>query len=234
MVPPSPPVVMGLNSAPRARGDGPSRLTSKAVWVMCSPRTRGWSWFWRWRKGMRLVLPAHAGMVRTSETGGLVSVGAPRARGDGPSNRQARRDSYRCSPRTRGWSGSCPIHGVRETVLPAHAGMVPPPPARRPWPRRAPRARGDGPRESRRSEPGRVCSPRTRGWSRPRRRLEGQARVLPAHAGMVRAHSRPTRTSGSAPRARGDGPRNLLCRRSVRKCSPRTRGWSGQHDHTAR
>ncbi len=111
-------------------------------------------------------------------------------------------------------------------MLPAHAGMVPasqrtPDPAPS-----APRARGDGPHPDSRKCHATVCSPRTRGWSRPGRRRRRRPEVLPAHAGMVPDAPRALYDAWGAPRARGDGPNQRGRSNSSPPCSPRTRGWS--------
>ena len=111
-------------------------------------------------------------------------------------------------------------------MLPAHAGMVPGRRRRRPQARRAPRARGDGPRQRPRWRPHALCSPRTRGWSPVAQNLWLPSRVLPAHAGMVPMSIWASRASIRAPRARGDGPARYRGGRRYKKCSPRTRGWS--------
>ena len=109
-----------------------------------------------------------------------------------------------CSPRTRGWSQR---RGVRRNVgrvLPAHAGMVPPP-----------GTAATGPRS---------CSPRTRGWSPGTAPVGRRTFVLPAHAGMV-PRNREQRRDRRAPRARGDGPSHQEVSALAVVCSPRTRGW---------
>ncbi len=131
-----------------------------------------------------------------------------------------------CSPRTRGWSHSWSDLSRLAGLLPAHAGMVPIRGLRQVGRRAAPRARGDGPRDSRRLRARVHCSPRTRGWSQHRGDRCANPGLLPAHAGMVPRD--PTRWSavGSAPRARGDGPFDTGRAQHGITCSPRTRGWS--------
>ncbi len=132
----------------------------------------------------------------------------------------------RCSPRTRGWSLGPRRAVVAGRVLPAHAGMVPSASRTCRPPRRAPRARGDGPDHRVRGGGPPSCSPRTRGWSHDRR-VRGEGRVvLPAHAGMVPPASRTAGPPTGAPRARGDGPCGNVPISQGDRCSPRTRGWS--------
>ncbi|SHK39378.1 hypothetical protein SAMN05421803_11916 [Nocardiopsis flavescens] len=213
-------------SAPRARGDGPLARPGPDRRLVCSPRTRGWShhggWIWRPAR----LLPAHAGMVPEALQPQRCAIPAPRARGDGPCCPKTCRAAACCSPRTRGWSQRRILQRAHDVLLPAHAGMVPS------WRVHcwsqypAPRARGDGPGLRFTVYCWRVCSPRTRGWSRGIRGGEERKALLPAHAGMVPATSAGRRRWPSAPRARGDGPRGLTDSADDLDCSPRTRGWS--------
>ncbi len=145
-------------------------------------------------------------MVPSKGTRTRRSPAAPRTRGDGPSSSSPSRRGQSCSPHTRGWSQAGSSSGHRRTLLPAHAGMVPP--LRACWTssRTAPRTRGDGPQAS--------------------GQFSATLLLLPAHAGMVPwAHA-----SGEpvmpAPRTRGDGPKFSIKGLSWANCSPHTRGWS--------
>ena len=212
--------------APRARGDGPSIQDYHMDVRGCSPRTRGWSPAPRDGRQPAGLLPAHAGMVPASTNRAYMLIAAPRARGDGPTTASSTMIRSDCSPRTRGWSHR-PVSGGRcSSLLPAHAGMVPPRPSSTPGATAAPRARGDGPRFTVAGQRFSACSPRTRGWSRlspPPVRVGG---LLPAHAGMVPLHDLVRQTVSPAPRARGDGPRQQTGATPGMGCSPRTRGWS--------
>ena len=165
MVPPRPPRPTSFGSAPRARGDGPCRLSRSCSAVLCSPRTRGWSLHALAGGVPVYLLPAHAGMVPSWRQRSTGTDPAPRARGDGPAAAAAVARPGRCSPRTRGWSHFFEQHCRCSGLLPAHAGMVPtcaaPPDQHRSAPAHAgmvpssraevptsataPRARGDGP-----------------------------------------------------------------------------------------
>jgi len=226
MVPPGSRSPMRPPSAPRARGDGPSTHNTDEEHKWCSPRTRGWSPARRSDVARYSVLPAHAGMVPSRRRNRRRLPRAPRARGDGPKPRAERQLKHGCSPRTRGWSLPAGTLHQTSTVLPAHAGMVPPPGASPTACPGAPRARGDGPHHRDVPHMEGRCSPRTRGWSPQTRPPPAKRSVLPAHAGMVPFGWRcPIRTAG-APRARGDGPTSTSRSPTLVPCSPRTRGWS--------
>ncbi len=193
-------------AAPRARGDGPTLGGALALLRDCSPRTRGWSHAdHRLQVGVDL-LPAHAGMVPQLQKPLGAAGAAPRARGDGPPGLYGPLALSACSPRTRGWSPRPPRQPGLPALLPAHAGMVPPPRPAAPNPGPAPRARGDGPLHPGDEVSIAACSPRTRGWSRRDGSRPNVVDLLPAHAGMVPRCGRTGPTSATAPRARGDGP----------------------------
>ncbi len=236
-------------AAPRARGDGPGWTTCLGGWNGCSPRTRGWSSRQAAVEDERVLLPAHAGMVRPASTSTCMPTAAPRARGDGPLDQLHGPTEGTCSPRTRGWSAEHGTHWnpvvcsprtrgwswLRETVdlyktlLPAHAGMVPAGIRRAQVRLTAPRARGDGPSSRDSAGSMSACSPRTRGWSTLLTDRAVDKGLLPAHAGMVRSCGSSRTTVRTAPRARGDGPDRRGQRHRAGNCSPRTRGWSSAH-----
>ena len=195
-----------VQSAPRARGDGPGVIATQARDPQCSPRTRGWSPVATASGHRCKVLPAHAGMVPGKPEAWQRGAGAPRARGDGPRHDGPAVGVRGCSPRTRGWSLSDLRDSGSIEVLPAHAGMVPPYIRVSADIRSAPRARGDGPKGNKTPFQLLTCSPRTRGWSLVTGQGDPLVGVLPAHAGMVPSASRRVSIAMSAPRARGDGP----------------------------
>ncbi len=171
------------------------------------------------------VVPAHAGVVPRGDGPPARGARGPRARGGGPAHSaggtdaarwsprtrgwsrwRAGRDGEVWSPRTRGWSRLATSSTAARTVVPAHAGVVP---ARQEhWREVAsgPRARGGGPGNRNPRIRRGQWSPRTRGWSRPRRPPVTHLRVVPAHAGVVPRTSRPRRPFSCGPRARGGGP----------------------------
>ncbi len=176
-------------SAPRACGVGPMGLALADCWISCSPRMRGWS--------------------PRSLSNHEVLCPAPRACGVGPVDRPGPQAPARCSPRMRGWSPTRQREAAGRQLLPAHAGLVPgtpvPPSARRP----APRACGVGPEGKGTQALDQVCSPRMRGWSRPRHGLRLQDELLPAHAGLVpdgRASRGRPRTGRGSQRTTGIAP----------------------------
>jgi hypothetical protein len=177
------------------------------------------------------VLPAPAGMIPTLSSS--PPCRAPRARGDDPRAASRSSASVACSPHPRGWSRERGCAAVRAAVLPARARMVPCCRCSRRRRSYAPRASEDGPFPSRRYVRARKCSPRERGWSRPRQHDRGAVTVLPARAGMV-PNDAPKcltgrgapRASGDGPGASGDGPGAATAASGPSMCSPRERGWS--------
>ncbi len=152
-------------TAPRARGDGPATAAGTGWWCGCSPRPRGWSPVRAPAPDVAPLLPAPAGMVPRESHRSADARTAPRARGDGPGDARVGILSGRCSPRPQGWSPQVGFGGPVEELLPAPAGMVPPPKDKRHEHHPAPRARGDGPDTKISTAPQTNCSPRPRGWS---------------------------------------------------------------------
>ena len=170
----------------------------------CSPHTRGWTAGQLPGGAHHRLLPAHAGMDRPSTPAGPGHAAAPRTRGDGPFFRRIPPIPGLCSPHTRGWTGGNHGRDGAQDLLPAHAGMDPPPrtgPGSTPA---APRTRGDGPALRAAARRRACCSPYTRGWTRLQARHGLLRGLLPAHAGMGPACPRASnRTSGCSPYTRG-------------------------------
>ena len=150
---------------PRARGDGPSRMSVKSCCRPDSPRSRGWTRAAPPASARRAGFPALAGMDRSATWCSTCRAGIPRARGDGPDTHIWECRGLRDSPRSRGWTG-CILLGLNvDDGFPALAGMDPP----RRLPLRLsqwiPRARGDGPRHRVDRRVRRPDSPRSRGWT---------------------------------------------------------------------
>ena len=212
--------------APRQRGDGPSPILNRYARVACSPPARGWSRSRLTAEPMRSVLPASAGMVPTRTPSACSMPCAPRQRGDGPLAVQDAVTPTKCSPPARGWSSISGARSITRPVLPASAGMVPEPAAATSSPPRAPRQRGDGPKQVRDELLPVGCSPPARGWSGPRSEPRGSRCVLPASAGMVPSSRRSTSAGCGAPRQRGDGPCVSALPVLEETGSPPARGWS--------
>ncbi len=160
-----PPDLTQRRHVPRARGDGPSAACRSCRRGQCSPRTRGWSRPTVTPSPSRRMFPAHAGMVPCPWAAARPDRYVPRARGDGPSPPRSPNPAPRCSPRTRGWSGSLVVTygdmqcsprtrgwstagqgaSAPRNMFPAHAGMVPRNGRTARQNRHVPRARGDGP-----------------------------------------------------------------------------------------
>ena len=98
---------------------------------------------------------------------------------------------------------------------------------RRPWLRRVPRRRGDGPGEALQLAWHAQCSPQARGWTDfGSVNIAGQ-RVFPAGAGMDRVGDAHNDHGRRVPRTRGDGPLSATRDEACSPCSPQARGWTG-------
>ncbi len=132
-------------SAPRTRGDGPSRVHLTVQTPGCSPHPRGWSRPLRLLRQAPPPLPAPAGMV---PSGGVATAtrepapapagmvpdrrrdqerrqAAPRTRGDGPDLALLRARIAICSPHLQGWSPARTSTHHTTELLPAPAGLDP-------------------------------------------------------------------------------------------------------------
>src|SRR5690606_22185999 len=112
------------SGAPHARGDGPSAAVTRPWAWACSPRTWGWSVGRSHAATGGEVLPTHVGMVRLRWFRTSDPMGAPHARGDGPTPVTRSGCMFSCSPRTWGWSDFVPNGVEAFFVLPTHVGMV--------------------------------------------------------------------------------------------------------------
>ena len=211
---------------PRARGDGPSAHASCSLTCSASPRTRGWTVRRSPHRSARRGFPAHAGMD-PSVVGALGALTRlPRARGDGPRQREGVRMVIGASPRTRGWTHSAVLGTGGAGGFPAHAGMDPGRTTAGRLGYRLPRARGDGPVSFVSSMCRIVASPRTRGWTQGSSQMSQYVKGFPAHAGMDRGRPCGGRQPAGLPRARGDGPESASAVDRRAWASPRTRGWT--------
>ncbi len=152
-----------------------------------------------------------------------------------------------CSPHRRGWSQVRRPARHLQQLLPAPAGMVPPPTVSAGRGAAAPCARGDGPMLDDRARARLDCSPHLRGWSRVVGHRQDQGALLPTPAGMVPGGWPAERPGAPVPRTCGDGPamfsdgaEHLRCSLHTRRdgplalstsavrrpCSPHPRGWS--------
>ncbi len=226
MVPPRPLRRPRPGPAPRTRGDGPLLPAALYSTRPCSPHARGWSRRQR-EAGLRIgLLPARAGMApRRSPSSGTTRP-APRTRGDGPSSRASRAQFTHCSPHARGWPPPPLKRPTTCGLLPARAGMVPPPWISQTWRQPAPRTRGDGPCAIMSPYGVTVCSPHARGWSLVLLAIPEGFTLLPARAGMVPYGGDRLERCTPAPRTRGDGPAKMGHPSQGLICSPHARGWS--------
>ena len=211
---------------PRTRGDGPQEIEHALRALRASPHTRGWTRRPLARQGPRRGFPAHAGMDRGRGRPPTDRRRLPRTRGDGPQEIEHAPGALRASPHTRGWTRGDHAPGPLGTGFPAHAGMDPLGAGPRPFRRRLPRTRGDGPRARAADVAGSAASPHTRGWTVTDTGLASLAHGFPAHAGMDPPPTTTSTPTTRLPRTRGDGP--LLEGPHVARleASPHTRGWT--------
>ncbi len=211
---------------PRASGGHPVAYIVYAVGAVSSPRERGSSHDGHLFAAHRRVVPARAGVIRS--TGSLSRSGCsrPRASGGHPSTTRTTATTAPSSPRERGSSGV----GVRPVrarqVVPARAGVIrtPPPPTTSSASR--PRASGGHPMPTRARKMPTASSPRERGSSGLPRQRVGLVDVVPARAGVIPVGHHGPGAPRRRPRASGGHPTSILWKPRTRWSSPRERGSS--------
>lgn len=87
--------------APRTRGGGPPASTPASPRWICSPHARGWSHMAAAYRALGALLPARAGVVLVTVSGGIRTPTAPRTRGGGPSHWHSEVSDADCSPHMR-------------------------------------------------------------------------------------------------------------------------------------
>ncbi len=191
MAPAAPRTAPRRPSAPRTRGDGPWFRTRSWCPLSCSPHPRGWPQLVGLAAVGDSLLTAPAGMAPNAPRTNGAPVTAPRTRGDGPCSHEVTLTGVDCSPHPRGWPRPPCRSRPPARLLPAPAGMAPPPV----------------------SHPsGSSCSPHPRGWPLGQDHDDAHGLLLPAPAGMAPTGTRSGSCSRTAPRTRGHGPTKLASR----------------------
>ncbi len=112
----------GATSRPRARGGYPNGKTLIAAGIGSSPRTRGLSVRVVALEVDRVVVPAHAGVIRWSPAGPACCGGRPRARGGLPASILGEASMPTSSPRRCGVLRRCPRTGSSTSRRPRALG----------------------------------------------------------------------------------------------------------------
>ncbi len=180
------------------------------------------------------LLPAPAGVFPATAPRRRQTAAAPRACGGVPSRCMSGLSWAVCSPRLRGCSRDGGPRRDHGRLLPAPAGVFPPPIRIPRVTDSAPRACGGVPAQSSRLGVQQDCSPRLRGCSRPRGRGRRGPELLPAPAGVFPIFRHSGTTGGTASRACGGVPGIPLAGHVAGRCSPRLRGCSPAPGRTQR
>ncbi len=176
---------------PRRRGGVPPAQWATSPFMTSSPPTRGCSALPAWAPRGPAVLPADAGVFRTSRSRAGVSSSPPRRRGGVPRGWSLADGSDQSSPPTRGCSVPEDDRDLPDLVLPADAGVFRAGSRRRRPGAGPPRRRGGVPEIIGDAIRNAASFPPMRGCS-----AEGEPRttcphVLPADAGVFRPLGRP-------------------------------------------
>ena len=176
------------------------------------------------------LFPAHAGVFPIENDPRTQPHTLPRARGGISGMSEPLAGSVDSSPRTRRYFRSASRLCAHRRLFPAHAGVFPDRPHRRPTRWSLPRARGGISRGLWRNTENTISSPRTRGYFRGVGIRSSIRALFPAHAGVF-PYRRGCHPLGSPlPRARGGSSATGQPSGIITTSSPRTRGyfWLGR------
>ena len=109
---------------PRACGAHRSASSRTAATAGSSPRMRGSLQLMVVAAVSLGIIPAHAGLTRTSSAGGTTSWDHPRACGAHIRHDREAHPAWGSSPRMRGSPNQNTDDGPRQGIIPAHAGLT--------------------------------------------------------------------------------------------------------------
>ncbi len=174
-----------VEAHPRSRGENTLGSALAHQPPGSSPLTRGKRRRTAWLHGGRGLIPAHAGKTTTLPALPCPSPAHPRSRGENSGDLAHQPLETGSSPLTRGKPFRRARAGVRERLIPAHAGKTPR------WARTLPnhgahpRSRGENNALAMPVMRTLGSSPLTRGKHQHVGRREHHVRLIPAHAGKT-------------------------------------------------
>ena len=192
---------------PRASGGHPANIEDVLVTAESSPRERGSSAEHLCMGQAGEVVPARAGVIRSTRPAPGRMRRRPRASGGHPLRTEDDDLTPWSSPRERGSSAWYRAASVHQVVVPARAGVIRETCGWRHAPLSRPRASGGHPTYLVVSDWPSESSPRERGSSVPGGSRGAVQPVVPARAGVIRIQRVSVRRRGGRPRASGGHPR---------------------------
>ena len=209
---------------PRSRGENAWRLRTSQGRGGSSPLTRGKLHDRRPAMTTAGLIPAHAG--KTFDVGGWEGgvKAHPRSRGENSSEAGDEKGSTGSSPLTRGKRGVGDRRGVRNGLIPAHAGKTHALEGITPVAEAHPRSRGENAPIATTIRPIGGSSPLTRGKLRVVYATCLASGLIPAHAGKTRQAIAQLNAAGAHPRSRGENSNNATATGRLTGSSPLTRG----------
>ena len=170
------------------------------------------------------LIPAHAGKTAHATLAASMMAAHPRSRGENKWSPPTTPEPAGSSPLTRGKRLNLGDGGLRQGLIPAHAGKTSTPAAGWTGETAHPRSRGENVASRSNSGYRTGSSPLTRGkphGSHHDRRHHG---LIPAHAGKTTAQQDDPSSPRAHPRSRGENQIATLERRNRAGSSPLTRG----------
>ena len=189
-----------------------------------SPRMRGKPGGACRRRGLRGLIPAHAGKTSGQYQPSPPGRAHPRACGENNIVVGVHRVFSGSSPRMRGKPRVLRSPLLRQGLIPAHAGKTRSINRLSANRRAHPRACGENRVKALRRPGVYGSSPRMRGKQAPSLRRRLPRRLIPAHAGKTHGFAGACPVGGAHPRACGENGINLSANRRAKGSSPRMRG----------
>ena len=209
---------------PRSRGENHPLLQEQDGVGGSSPLTRGKRGRSSRRRGIRRLIPAHAGKTVAPRVIGVRRRAHPRSRGENlplwvlPSSGEG------SSPLTRGKHSDAQMRVDLEGLIPAHAGKTVVWGDSCPRMRAHPRSRGENVAKGVARALGEGSSPLTRGKQHRSRLYLEKHRLIPAHAGKTPRRRLFTIRHPAHPRSRGENLARAFESWACLGSSPLTRG----------
>ena len=175
---------------------------------------------------MKLVLPAHAGVILGETNYKLIFGCITRTCGGDPLSRVSQLQQMPYYPHMRGWSHEVFCHLTSWFVLPAHAGVILEVKVGYLLAIGITRTCGGDPSTANQIHKLTAYYPHMRGWSRACGWTNSNLMVLPAHAGVILADAIYKLPSVGITRTCGGDPLNTLIVNLNGRYYPHMRGWS--------
>ena len=220
----------GTSAHPRSRGEHSFDHLFSLTDDGSSPLTRGALHHAQHHRGLRRLIPAHAGSTPSAAHPPAAARAHPRSRGEHIAQQVDVIDQQGSSPLTRGAPFPLVPQPPPGGLIPAHAGSTYEASLAHAEKRAHPRSRGEHRHRHPRRGSVRGSSPLTRGALTGTGRRTSAWRLIPAHAGSTVQDPNHFQAIAAHPRSRGEHPGGAEHPADQAGSSPLTRGAQVWHD----